>query len=282
MDSQRVEDFYNYDPQNALCFLSIGLEVSSAMRETNVMIAENNIEKVLVCRCANADFLSDADRQRVEDALEGRGIAVAIVDDLCERASAGDPSLAAFADKGGLTVLACHPRAVRWLMSWAHSVPEGKSLDVVNLRDGIPDGFVGSLPGAENASDNSVVSLSCESPGKGVSWFPVLDYDRCVNCKQCISFCPFGVYALDGGGIVRVVHPENCKDQCPACARMCPSVAIIFPKVKDNPINGDIVTEEEVERRKAEALQARLKDGDIHSILAKRKLRAKQRKLGNS
>ena len=28
-------------------------------------------------------------------------------------------------------------------------------------------------------------------------WFPVIDYDRCTNCMQCLSFCLFGVYGVD-------------------------------------------------------------------------------------
>ena len=28
-------------------------------------------------------------------------------------------------------------------------------------------------------------------------WFPVIDYDRCTNCMQCLSFCLFGVYKMN-------------------------------------------------------------------------------------
>src|SRR5690349_15887991 len=31
-------------------------------------------------------------------------------------------------------------------------------------------------------------------------WFPVIDYDRCTNCMQCLSFCLFGVYGADREG----------------------------------------------------------------------------------
>jgi NAD-dependent dihydropyrimidine dehydrogenase PreA subunit len=61
-----------------------------------------------------------------------------------------------------------------------------------------------------------------------------------VQCKKCLGFCLFGVYAMDGVK-VRVAHPRNCKNNCPACARVCPQAAIIFPKCKDSPINGDDV-----------------------------------------
>jgi NAD-dependent dihydropyrimidine dehydrogenase PreA subunit len=69
----------------------------------------------------------------------------------------------------------------------------------------------------------------------------VLDYDRCQNCKQCLNFCLFGVYALSEQGKVEVRKPSGCKTNCPACARMCPQKAIIFPKYADAPINGEEV-----------------------------------------
>ena len=37
---------------------------------------------------------------------------------------------------------------------------------------------------------------------------------------------------------IRVVHPQHCKHNCPACARPCPATAIIFPKYDRSPING--------------------------------------------
>jgi NAD-dependent dihydropyrimidine dehydrogenase PreA subunit len=68
----------------------------------------------------------------------------------------------------------------------------------------------------------------------------VIDYDRCRNCKQCLNFCLFGVYQLSEEGKVEVRKPAGCKTNCPACARMCPQKAIIFPKYAEAPINGDV------------------------------------------
>ncbi|HRQ88427.1 MAG TPA: ferredoxin family protein, partial [Bacteroidia bacterium] len=33
-------------------------------------------------------------------------------------------------------------------------------------------------------------------PGAWKPWFPVIDYDRCTNCMQCLSFCLFDVYGV--------------------------------------------------------------------------------------
>ena len=68
-------------------------------------------------------------------------------------------------------------------------------------------------------------------------WYPVIDYDRCTGCRQCVSFCLFGVYEVVEGRVV-VAKPRKCKDNCPACARICPVGAIVFPKHPNPPING--------------------------------------------
>ena len=118
--------------------------------------------------------------------------------------------------------------------------------------------------------------------GNWIPWFPVIDYDRCTNCKQCLSFCPFGVYSLDEDDNVAVTEPENCKNNCPACARVCPSLAIMFPKFGDRPINGDDVKPEDMVKAAEvrEKQKADLAEKGIHSVLAKRKLQALMRRQG--
>jgi NAD-dependent dihydropyrimidine dehydrogenase PreA subunit len=69
-------------------------------------------------------------------------------------------------------------------------------------------------------------------------WYPVIDYSRCTNCMECIDFCLFGVYGLDAQERILVEQQDNCKKGCPACSRVCPANAIIFPEHKSDTIAG--------------------------------------------
>lgn len=74
----------------------------------------------------------------------------------------------------------------------------------------------------------------------GRRWYPVIDYSRCTNCMECIDFCLFGVYGLDRSDAILVEQPDNCRKGCPACSRVCPESAIIFPQHKTPAIAGDL------------------------------------------
>lgn len=72
----------------------------------------------------------------------------------------------------------------------------------------------------------------------GRRWYPVIDYSRCTNCMECIDFCLFGVYGVDRMETILVEQPDNCRKGCPACSRVCPENAIIFPQHKTPAIAG--------------------------------------------
>ena len=69
-------------------------------------------------------------------------------------------------------------------------------------------------------------------------WYPVIDYSRCTNCMECIDFCLFGVYGVDEQERLLVENQDNCKKGCPACSRVCPEQAIMFPDYKTPAIAG--------------------------------------------
>ena len=69
-------------------------------------------------------------------------------------------------------------------------------------------------------------------------WYPVIDMSRCTNCMECIDFCLFGVYGIDQVDTILVEQPDNCRKGCPACSRVCPENAILFPQHKTPAIAG--------------------------------------------
>lgn len=108
-------------------------------------------------------------------------------------------------------------------------------------------------------------------------WFPVIDYDRCTNCMQCLSFCLFDVYGVNQANQITVQNQTNCKTDCPACSRVCPEVAILFPKYKAGPINGDEINQDDLRREAMKVDISALLGGDIYSMLKDRSIKAKSR-----
>ncbi len=111
----------------------------------------------------------------------------------------------------------------------------------------------GTLCSADTANVNPPVSASQSEPVPSSDatpsvrrvedeadrrWYPVIDYSRCTNCMECIDFCLFGVYGVDRVETILVEQPDNCRKGCPACSRVCPENAIIFPQHKTPAIAG--------------------------------------------
>jgi len=87
-----------------------------------------------------------------------------------------------------------------------------------------------AIPKSEIRNQKSEISLH--------RWYPVIDFGRCNNCMECIDFCLFGVYGVDDAARIVVENPDNCKPGCPACSRVCPENAILFPMHRTPAIAG--------------------------------------------
>lgn len=142
-----------------------------------------------------------------------------------------------------------------------------KGYAVSCVRSAADEGGIAELPSA----------AATNSPASWKPWFPVIDYQRCTNCMQCLSFCLFDVYGVSTVGKIQVQNQSNCKTDCPACSRVCPDVAIMFPKYRHAPINGDEVSSDDVRREAMKVDISALLGGDIYSTLRDRSARAKSR-----
>jgi len=138
-----------------------------------------------------------------------------------------------------------------------------------------PDGIVSLVTAARDELGAGLNDPGAQGAWK--PWFPVIDYDRCTNCMQCLSFCLFDVYGVDDDKQIQVQNNDNCKTNCPACSRVCPEVAIMFPKYGSGPINGEPVKQEDIERESMKVDITSLLGGDIYSTLRTRSEKAKSR-----
>ncbi len=229
---------------------------------------------IVLCRCEKLSVYPDGVKEKVSSALTDSGINFESVDDLCGLAARGSDVLGRWAQADGLTVIACFPRAVKWLFAMGGAALDDSKSEVINMRTGDAEIIVAALAN-ERADNNGEANVEHTSDDDWIPWFPVIDHDRCVNCKQCLNFCLFGVYRLSADGNVTVAKPANCKTNCPACARVCPEAAIIFPKYGQSPINGDEVNEETLKAKNAD-LNTMLDGEDIHSLLRRRSEKKKR------
>ena len=189
---------------------------------------------ILLSREFPPDPQKDAAQQGISAALAEAGRAVLSVphlyhvgedDPLWERLRALDRPL--------VVLSWLQPRAMQWLLARHGIAPDG--VTCISMSDAAPAdelaGRVASL--APDATAQDTVSDPTQP-----RWYPVVDRTRCTDCGHCSEFCLFGVYEIREGK-VHIVQPDRCKPGCPACSRICPHSAIMFPLyVRDLAIAG--------------------------------------------
>jgi NAD-dependent dihydropyrimidine dehydrogenase PreA subunit len=225
----------------------------------------------IYCHCAYYQIVHEQTKSAILNALKNTGTEFQAVADLCQMSANRDPALKLWAKAESIKIIACYPRAVRWLFHAGGAPLSQGDIEFFNMRVDGAEKIISSLAGGHVRSHPSK-DANLEKTGDWIPWFPVIDYDRCKNCKQCLNFCLFGVYKLSVEGKVEVCNPANCKTNCPACARLCPQSAIIFPKYSDSPINGDEVKESASSGidEKTKADLASLLGGNVYDAIRRR------------
>lgn len=100
--------------------------------------------RILYCHCAFAQVVPPETRSAVLEQLSASGVSFEAVPDLCEMAARRDPALSEIAAAGETAIVACYPRAVRWLFQGAGlSLPD--SARVLNMRESAPADIAAAL-----------------------------------------------------------------------------------------------------------------------------------------
>jgi hypothetical protein len=90
-------------------------------------------QRILYCHCAYAQVVSPETKSAVLEGLSASGVSFEAVPDLCEMSARRDPGLAQIAACEDATIVACYPRAVKWLFNAAgETLPD--SVRVLNMR----------------------------------------------------------------------------------------------------------------------------------------------------
>jgi NAD-dependent dihydropyrimidine dehydrogenase PreA subunit len=68
-------------------------------------------------------------------------------------------------------------------------------------------------------------------PRQFIPWFPAIDAEKCIGCKECMNFCHDTVYAYEEANRkVIVLDKWHCQVYCQSCTHACPKDAISFPE----------------------------------------------------
>ena len=102
--------------------------------------------KILYCHCAYARVVPDAVKQDVLAQLAASDLEFEAVPDLCEMSARKDPRLPVLAAQES-QIIACYPRAVKWLFSAAGAPLPEEGVTVLNMRERQANDIVESILG---------------------------------------------------------------------------------------------------------------------------------------
>lgn len=123
--------------------------------------AEAGAGRLLYCHCAYAKVVPAKVKTEMLRRLGASGRDFEAVPDLCEMSASKDPKLEQLAACEELTLVACYPRAVRWLFHGAgHTLNE--KARVLNMREASAEELAGQLglPAETSASEPKTTTES--------------------------------------------------------------------------------------------------------------------------
>ncbi len=117
--------------------------------------------RVLYCHCAFAQVVPADVKSRVLEGLAASPCSFEAVPDLCEMSARRDPALSRIAREGA-TIVACYPRAVRWLFA-AAAAPLPEHARILNMREHTAGEIAAALtsPGHAGAAAADAAPSDC-------------------------------------------------------------------------------------------------------------------------
>jgi heterodisulfide reductase subunit A-like polyferredoxin len=230
-------------------------------------------KKVFYCHCgAN---LIGADRlSAISEYIRQTGHPFVQISDLCGcSVNRKNETLDIFNATDEALIIACYPRAVKLLLENCGIDHQSLKISYLNFRELDNDQLFSEIHSFLAGETKSGDFIHLQSDKNWPSWYPMIDYARCTNCGQCADFCLFGVYEKQENRVI-VVHPHGCKNNCPACGRICPQTAIVFPKYEHKgAISGDDTIDEIAEQQRQHRDINTILGSNIYQALEMRKLK---------
>lgn len=214
---------------------------------------------------------------KVTAILQASSVSYTIIRDLCGiSALRKDMVSDIFSQDSDYLIIGCYKRTMELLLKQTapfhatHSIAQYVNL-IEKSADEVSEEISVFCRDQKGPAESHLINEDSGWP----SWYPVIDYSRCTHCGQCADFCLFGVYEKSGEQ-VKVVNPRGCKNNCPACGRICPSAAIIFPKyMPGGAIGGSDEIDEKAEQQRQALDIENILGQDLYEALEKRKIRRK-------
>jgi NAD-dependent dihydropyrimidine dehydrogenase PreA subunit len=233
---------------------------------------------ILFCHCGG-ERIHPETLNTVNEYLEELQVSVTRLADFCGLVANKKNLLAGlFVPGKEYLVIGCYPRTINLLIDQVkEQAGKPERLSHINLVELKPEEAIDRINEFCGAYKDDAVHREITEGSGWASWYPVVDYSRCTACGQCADFCLFGVYEKTENRVT-VVNPAGCKINCPACARICPSTAIIFPKYKNGGAIGgsDEIDEQAEHQRQVQDMESIMGD-DLYLALERRK--AKRRSI---
>ena len=101
--------------------------------------------RILYCHCSYAQVVPKEVKEDVLKRLCESGVAFDAVADLCDMSARKDPAMQKLVESGDVKIVACYPRAVKWLFHAAGAPLPPSGVEVLNMREQTADAIMSGL-----------------------------------------------------------------------------------------------------------------------------------------